>query len=169
MKYRRVYFPGGTFFFTLVTYKRRPLFSADDMVSRLRQVFGDVKNKRPFDTRAIVILPDHIHCIWTLPPGDSDYSTRWRLIKTAFSYTITSDPKNNRVWQLRFWEHFIRDELDLQRHIDYIHFNPVKHGLVLSPKDWPYSSFHRYVADGLYPIDWAASDEIRSLDNEMGE
>ena len=116
----------------------------------------------------MVVLPDHLHALWTLPPGDSDFSTRWMLVKSAFSrrYTQTTElraPGPSRVrrreqaiWQRRFWEHQIRDERDLASHVDYIHYNPVKHGYVSAAKDWPYSSFHRYVRLGLCPLDWGA-------------
>jgi putative transposase len=112
-------------------------------------------------------MPDHLHCIWTLPTGDSDYSARWSLIKRSvarFSADVTLDPalrnpshrkrRESTIWQRRFWEHLIRDDVDFARHLDYIHYNPVKHGHVTRATDWPYSTIHRYVREGVYPIDW---------------
>ena len=117
---------------------------------------------------AVVILPDHLHCIWQLPEKDSDFSSRWRLIKAHFSRSITTTQeyisksrlrKNERgLWQRRFWEHVICDEKDYVRHIEYIHYNPVKHGYVHRVRDWKYSSFHRWVTHGVYPIDWDTND-----------
>ena len=165
MRYRRAVIPGGSFFFTLVTAERRPLLASDAAIDNLRRAFATVRAKRPFNVDAIVILPDHLHCIWTLPPGDVDFATRWRLVKTWF--TKHYDPAEcglpdgarvnvhkQSVWQHRYWEHALRDEADFTRHVEYIHFNPVKHGLVASASAWQYSSFHRYVAAGLYPADW---------------
>lgn len=165
MRYRRAFIPGGSFFFTLVTEKRRPIFASSEAVDVLRQAFRTVKSNRPFELDAIVVLPDHLHCLWSLPLGDADFATRWRLIKTWF--TKHCDPalrqEGNRsrvvkgqraIWQHRYWEHAIRDQTDFSRHVDYIHFNPVKHGHVLSAIDWPYSSFRRYVEAKIYPADW---------------
>jgi putative transposase len=165
MQYRRAFIPGGSFFFTVVTEKRRPVFNNAAMVEVLRDAFRNVRKSRPFEIDAMVVMPDHLHCLWTLPPGDSDYATRWRLIKTRF--TKHCDPALRRyrnasrqsrgeqaVWQHRYWEHVIRDETDFERHVDYIHYNPVKHRLASSPIDWPYSSFRRYVEAGIYPPDW---------------
>jgi len=165
MRYRRAFIPGGSFFFTLVTHKRRKLFADGNNIDVLRQAFRRVKEKRPFDIEAIAILPDHLHCIWTLEPKDADFSTRWRLIKTWFSKYCSADlrvspdragqRKNQQaIWQHRFWEHVLRDETDFMRHVDYIHYNPVKHGYVDAPIKWRYSSFHRYVHAGVHPADW---------------
>lgn len=165
MHYRRAIVPGGTFFFTLVTYRRRPILASDEAVGALRDAFRYVRQSRPFDIDAIVVMPDHLHCIWTLPPDDADFSTRWRLIKTRFAKhcpdTLRRIPDAARqrkgeqaVWQHRYWERQIRDEADFARHADYIHYNPVKHGLVRSPAEWPYSSFGRYVKAGIYVLDW---------------
>ena len=165
MHYRRAIAPGGTFFFTLVTDRRRPVLASDAAMDVLRNAFRSVRQSRPFEIDAIVVLPDHLHCIWTLPPEDADFSTRWRLIKTRFtkdcpaSLRQTPDTARLRkgeqaIWQHRYWEHQIRDEADFARHVDYIHYNPVKHGLVRSPREWPHSSFGRYVKAGLYPLDW---------------
>jgi putative transposase len=121
---------------------------------------------RPFRTDAIVVLPDHLHCLWTLPAGDDDFPVRWAQIKAGFSRRIVRGERrrasrlNKRergIWQRRYWEHLIRDDDDLRHHVDYIHFNPVKHGHVRHAVDWPYSSFHRYAANGLYPLDWSGS------------
>lgn len=129
-----------------------------------------MRQKYPFTIDALVLLPNHIHCIWTLPSGDSDYATRWRLIKTFVtkhcakeleidSETSTSRQKRQEgnLWQRRFWEHLIRDDLDFANHCDYIHYNPVKHGLCKAAKEWSYSSFHRFVTDGIYSEDWGVN------------
>ncbi|MCD6527709.1 MAG: transposase [Desulfuromonas sp.] len=174
MEYRRSHTPGGSFFFTLVTENRRPIFASKEAVAVLREAMRHVKNSRPFDINAAVIFPDHIHCIWTLPPDDADFSTRWRLIKTWFTKhcdpSLRDNPNRVRtakggqsIWQQRYWEHQLRDEQDFIRHVEYIHFNPVKHGLVASVNEWPYSSFHRYVDEGNYPSNWGA-DVVEYLD-----
>lgn len=134
-----------------------------DRIDDLRQAFRTVKRERPFRLEATVVLPDHLHAIWTLPEGDDGYSGRWRAIKTRFTRLtgaagigLTRNAKGEYdLWQRRFWEHTVRNERDLQTHVDYIHFNPVKHGCVKRVQDWPHSTFHRYVRAGLYPIDWA--------------
>ena len=167
MQYRRAFIPGGSFFFTLVTERRRKFFNDENNVEILRQAFRSVKAKRPFNIEAIVIMPDHLHCIWTLPPDDADFSTRWRLIKTWFSKhcpaNIREKPgsarqhkKQQAVWQHRFWEHSLRDEKDFTQHVEYIHYNPVRHGYADAPGKWPFSSFHRYVQTGIYPADWGS-------------
>ena len=172
MEYRRAKTPGATYFFTVVTYQRQTIFVDADMVELLRQCFREVKRKHPFTIEAMVVLREHLHCIWTLPDGDADFSMRWRLVKSQFSRDCAEAYKHKQsgarvrkreqaVWQRRFWEHQIRDERDFAQHVDYIHFNPVSHGLVAAPKDWPYSSFHRYVRDGCYPIDWGADGKIQ--------
>jgi len=165
MRYRRAFLPGGSFFFTLVMEGRRPVFVSAEAVDVLRGAFRSVRSARPFELDAMVVLPDHLHCIWTLPPGDADFATRWRLVKTWF--TKHCDPalrlapnraraarNEQALWQHRYWEHVLRDETDFARHVEYIHFNPVKHGLVSSAMDWPYSSFRQYVEAGVYPPDW---------------
>jgi len=161
--YRRNYTKGGTLFFTAVTYGRNPIFLSENAVELLNKSFQYVVSKRPFEIDAMVILPDHLHCIWTLPENDFDFSLRWRLLKSFFSrkylgtMTITESMREKRekgVWQRRFWEHTIRDQQDYNRHCDYIHYNPVKHGFVTSPGDWVNSSFRRFVDKGLYPADW---------------
>jgi putative transposase len=170
MRYRRSYIPGGSYFFTQVTHARRPLFDEPHHVDTLREAFRAIRTARPFSVDAVVVLPDHLHCIGTLPPGDSDYSIRWRLIKTWFtkrasgSVRCQTDAAQARrgeqaIWQRRFWEHCLRDQADFDRHVDYIHFNPVRHGYVRQARDWRYSSFHRYVREGLLLDDWACGPE----------
>lgn len=156
--YRRLYVPGGTYFFTVVTHRRQPLFAEPANVQALRTAVRRVRDERPFQLAAAVVLPDHLHMIWTLPHGDSDYSRRLRLIKQRFTLTAPRRPVGPRsqLWQRRFREHLIRDENDLRRHLDYVHYNPVKHGLVQRPQEWPYSSLKRYEAAGLYESGWGA-------------
>ena len=170
MEYRRVFIPGGTYFFTLVTFQRRSIFSDPLAVELLRNAIAYTEKRMPFQIDAMVILPDHLHCILSLPPSSSDYSTRWRLIKSKFSRDwntnkeseLASRQKKGEVdtWQRRFWEHLIRDESDFNHHVDYIHYNPVKHGLVTEPSLWEYSSFHKYVNEGILPKDWGRIDNI---------
>jgi putative transposase len=162
VNYRRNFSPGGSFFFTVTLADRRSKLLVDH-VELLRDALRVARQERPFVIDAVVILPDHLHAIFMLPPGDSDFSGRWRRIKGHFSSALleTSMELKRRpngslaLWQRRFWEHTIRDENDFARHVDYIHFNPVKHGLVQRVRDWPYSSFHRYVNEGILPDDWA--------------
>ncbi|MCB1735317.1 MAG: transposase [Gammaproteobacteria bacterium] len=164
--YRRAFQLGGIYFFTVVTHDRRPLFSDAHAIERLRNAFRYVKQRRPFDIDAMVILPDHLHCLWFLPTDDADYATRWQMIKTHFTRAMNRAGEQGPYWQPRYWEHLIRDESDLTRHRDYIHYNPVKHGLVARPGDWTASSFARFVRDGLYPTNWAAGP---SDDTNYGE
>lgn len=173
-QYTRAYVPGGTFFFTVALLERKQRLLTDH-VDLLREAFRKVHQKRPFHIDAIVVLPDHLHCVWTLPPDDPDFSTRWRLIKTAFVRGIPTgerlSPRRQRVgergiWQRRFWEHMIRDERDFATHLDYVHYNPVKHGHVQRVADWPHSSFHRYVHEGVYSLDWAAEPTLLDLEWE---
>ena len=165
--YRRRYTPGGTFFFTLVTHTRQPLFHSEANRKSLRAAFDQQIARRPFDTLGMVLLDDHLHTIWTLPDGDADYSTRWRRIKETFtdSYLAAggveaevSPERRARgergVWQRRFWEHECRDADDLKRCLDYIHWNPVKHGYVTRPADYPWSTFRRWVTAGEYDLNW---------------
>jgi len=141
----------------------------------LREISKSARQRRPFTIEGIVILPDHLHCIWTLPVGDADFSTRWHDTKARFAAHIPKDGRlSNRrrnkgergIWQRRFWEHVIRDESDYERHLDYIHYNPVEHGYVKRVVDWPYSSYHRYVKDGIYDPDWTSDNEVRRLEME---
>jgi REP-associated tyrosine transposase len=173
--YFRAKVEGGFFFFTVALADR----SSDLLirhVDHLRQVYRVVEKRRPFETVAICILPDHLHAVWSLPPDDADFSIRWSQIKSAFSRPLASDVRRSLskvakrekgIWQRRYWEHVIRDEADLERHIDYIHFNPVKHGHVSRVCDWPYSSFHHYVARGMLPLDWGG--DARCNGGEFGE
>ena len=160
MRYRRVIVPGDTLFFTLVTDCRRPILASDEAVDALRNAFRSVSQSRPFEIEAIVVMPDHLHCIWTLPPDDADLSTRWRLINTWLSKHCpaplrrTPDAARLKKGEQAIWEHQICDETDFARYADYIHYNPVKHGLARSALDWPYSSFGRYVKAGIYASDW---------------
>lgn len=162
-QYRRSLIPGATYFFT-VTLADRQSNTLLENIDLLRSSYQRVTQAYPFTTLAIAIMPDHLHAVWQLPPNDSDYSKRWSVIKAGFSKhlpanELRSQSKINKrekgIWQRRFWEHQIRDERDLQQHIDYVHYNPVKHGLVDRVQDWPYSSFHQYVQRGELPIDWA--------------
>ncbi|MBA1276183.1 MULTISPECIES: REP-associated tyrosine transposase [Pseudomonadaceae] len=171
--YRRSQVPGGTWFFTLTLADRQSRLLVEE-VERLRHAYRQTQRTRPFQTVAVCVLPDHLHAIWTLPEGDADYAGRWSLLKSTFSRQFpaaTQSPSKARkreksIWQRRFWEHQIRDESDLQRHVEYIHYNPVKHGLVEQVADWTYSSFHRYVEKGLLPKDWACSAEANGTFGE---
>ncbi|MDM7998544.1 MAG: transposase [Dehalococcoidia bacterium] len=176
--YRRAYVKGGVFFFTVATYERRPLFKTESAVSALRDSFKRAIALYPFKVDSMVVLPDHLHAIWVLPEDDSDFSVRWRLIKTIFTrgkpVTLPKPASDSRrmkkeraIWQRRFWEHMIRDEADLNRHRDYIHYNPVKHGLATSPDQWKHSSFHRFVRQGLYPSDWGKSPQKQVLEMDL--
>ena len=152
VNYRRTRVTSGCYFFT-VTLRNRQSTYLTSHVDLLRESFIDVREKYPFTIDAIVILPEHLHTIWTLPPNDDNYPTRWQLLKSLFTRKIVKSGINIRknakgeynIWQRRYWEHVIRNETDMQRHIEYIHYNPVKHGLVKRVKDWPHSSFRRYV------------------------
>jgi len=171
VRYRRNFIAGGTYFFTVALADRRSSALVDD-VSALRMAFRIARQERPFTIEAIVILPDHLHAIWTLPSGDSDFSGRWRRIKAYFTHRLVAAGvpverhRNGEyaLWQRRFWEHTIRNETDFERHVDYVHFNPVKHRLVSRACDWPYSSFHVYVRRGLKPADWAGDVEEPMID-----
>jgi putative transposase len=162
VRYRRNFIPGGTYFFT-VTLADRSSEALVDHIDALRGAFRTARRERPFAIDAVVVLPDHLHAILTLPTNDADFSGCWRRIKGHFSQRLIAAavglqrrPNGDlALWQRRFWEHTIRDENDLTRHVDYIHFNPMKHGLVSRVCDWPHSSFHRYVREGLLPEDWA--------------
>lgn len=151
--YRRVRIPGGTYFFTVNLQQRDRLLLVEH-IEHLRCAFRTARVERPFEIIAAVVLPDHMHCIWRLPEGDADYATRWRHIKSLFSRSLavagSASRRANRcergIWQRRFWEHCIRDERDLLAHIEYVHFNPVKHGYVDDSRKWPYSTIHRYMA-----------------------
>jgi len=166
-QYIRAKQPGGTFFFTIVTYRRRKLFYEIQNRLLLKKVIMQVQSTHPFTIDAWVLLPEHLHCIWTLPEGDADFSKRWGLIKATFSRELRGS-RIIPVWQNRFWEHLICDDRDLHTHLDYIHYNPVRHCLVNSPKDWPSSTFHRYVQQGLYPPNWGEGVSFK-FDDRFGE
>ena len=174
--------PGGTFFFTVVTQRRAAVFREVLARRLLGSVLRRCFLRWPTRVTAIVLLPDHLHTIWTLPGGDADFSTRWGWIKKEFTKGWLAlggreqpGPAGPRregrrgVWQRRFWEHAIRDEEDLEAHFNYIHYNPVKHGLVKSPKQWPWSSFHRWVRRGVCPPNWAAGEDVQGLPGDAGE
>jgi putative transposase len=173
--YRRNFVPGGSFFFTVNLLDRRSRLLTEH-AGALRSAFRETKARHPFSIEAIVILPDHLHAIWTLPEGDSDFATRWRLIKSGFSRALPTGERISEsraskgergIWQRRYWEHTLRDENDFARHADYIHFNPVKHGHAVRVMDWAHSSFHRMVKLGVYPVDWAG--DARLGNTEFGE
>jgi len=175
MQYRRAKIKGGTYFFTVVTHNRRQFLCQPENVELLRNAFRYVMKRHPFKIDAFVLLLDHLHCIWTLPEGDEDFSNRWRLVKYYFSLNCekqyrgdVSDSRERKneqtIWQRRFWEHVIRDDDDYAKHVDYIHYNPVKHNLVKSPRDWEYSSFYRYVQAGVYDEMWGAEQDISFSD-----
>jgi len=167
--YRRARVPGASYFFTVNLADRTSRLLVEQ-VERLREAFRETRRELPFRIEAIVVLPDHLHCIWTLPPGDADFSVRWRHIKMRFSRGIARGEsispsraaKGERgIWQRRFWEHLIRDDADYEAHVNYIHYNPVKHGHVERVAAWPYSSFHRFTQQGFYPADWGGGMEPR--------
>ena len=162
VNYRRARIPGGTYFFTITLRNRRSGLLIKHL-DALRSAFREVRHQSPFALDAAVVLPDHLHTIWTLPAGDHDFSTRWRGIKSRFTRLLVrrGEPlqRDSRgeynLWQRRFWEHTVRDETDFARHVDYIHYNSVRHGLVTKPTAWRWSSIHRYIRLGLVPADWA--------------
>ena len=168
-RYRRSLAEGATFFFSVNLADRKSRLLIDE-IDRLRTAYHRVAERYPFATIAICVLPDHLHAIWRLPADDADFGMRWGHIKRGFSMGLPADEsrtlsktakREKGIWQRRFWEHQIRDDLDLQRHVDYIYFNPVKHGYVERPIDWPHSSFHRDVRSGLLKNNWthAGDDE----------
>jgi putative transposase len=159
--YRCANIKGGLFFFTVALADRSSDMLTKE-VDRLRRAYRVVQQRRPFETIAICILPDHLHALWALPENDSDFASRWSLIKSGFSRGIEVQPRSQSqaskrekgIWQRRYWEHMIRDDADLDRHVDYIHFNPVKHGHVTNVADRAHSSFHRFVERGWLAADW---------------
>lgn len=169
--YRRANTAGATYFFTVVTYRRQPMLCDTPVRKALREAIVAVRAQRPFTIEAWVLLPDHLHCIWTLPPDDVDFPVRWNMIKRRVSLAcaaaykrpdwLTASKRKHRestLWQRRYWEHQIRDETDFIRHVDYIHYNPVKHGLCQQVAQWPHSTFHRYAAQGVYALDWGGGE-----------
>lgn len=178
--YRRSNTARGTYFFTVVTQERRPLLCTPDILAALRQAVLHTRQTLAFTIDAWVVLPDHMHAIWTLPQGDAAFGKRWGLIKSQMSKrcgalvappTLPSRSKakhrESAVWQRRFWEHQIRDETDFTQHMNYAHFNPVKHGLVQRVSDWPHSTFHRCVKQGVYGQDWGLDENL--VNQEFGE
>ena len=166
--YRRAWHPGGTYFFTVNLLQRH----GNDLLTRhvdlLRDTVRSVRRRHPFTIHGWVVLPDHLHCVIELPQNDADFATRWRLIKMDFSKALPRTERLSEVrarrgergiWQRRYWEHLIRDEADFRAHMDYVHINPMKHGLVKRVADWPHSTFHHLVEQGVYPKDWAGGDE----------
>jgi putative transposase len=180
--YRRYFAPGGTYFFTLVTERRVRLFALAAARRLLGSVMRQCFRRYPVRVIAIALLPEHLHTLWTLPEGDYRYSLRWRWIKREFTRgwlaldgteqarsAARVNERRRGIWQRRFWEHTIRDEADLEAHFDYIHYNPVKYGLVPQPRDWPWSTFQRWVRAGQYPSDWAAGVNVQPLPGNAGE
>ncbi len=175
MRYRRADVAGGTYFFTVNLAERNRTLLIDH-VDLLRSVIQEVKRRHPFHIDAMVILPDHLHALWTVPTDDSDYPTRWMLIKAGFSRNISPGERRNAgrlakgergIRRRRYWEHSIQDDRDYARHVDYAHYNPVKHGYVQRPADWAHSNIHRYIESGVLPLDWAY--DSRDADGEFGE
>ncbi|MGH8373282.1 MAG: REP-associated tyrosine transposase [Gammaproteobacteria bacterium] len=173
--YRRYRIPGGCYFFTVNLLERYPNDLLTRHIDALRNAVGHVRRQRPFDIHGWVVLPDHIHCIWSLPMGDSDFAIRWKLIKILFVKALPLTERRSTVrvrrgergiWQRRYWEHAIRDDRDYAAHMDYLHYNPVKHGYTERVRDWPYSTFKRCVNKGLYPLDWGGGHRE---DIEAGE
>jgi putative transposase len=175
--YRRSTFCGGTYFFTVVTYNRACFLTNDLARTCLRSAWQQVRDTRPLEVIALCLLPDHLHCLWRLPEDDNDFSTRWSLIKKGFTRRYLEaggrefpqsrsrlKKRERGLWQRRFWEHQIRDESDLARHVDYIHYNPVKHGRVTSVDDWPWSTYHRFVRTGYY-----CHKVLNDYDGDFGE
>ena len=166
--YRRAWHTGGTYFFTVNLLQRH----GNDLLTRhialLRNAVRSVQSRHPFRIHGWVVPPDHLHCVMTLPPGDADFAMRWRLIKMDFSKSLPKTERLSKVraargergiWQRRYWEHLIRDDADMQAHMDYVHFNPVKHGLVARIADWTFSTFHHLVKKGIYPLNWGGGHD----------
>jgi putative transposase len=169
--FRRNFVTGGTYFFTVITEDRRPILCTDTARDCLRTAIQSVRRKRPIQVVAIVLLPEHLHTVWTLPPNDDDYPLRWAQIKEQFTRSflasggeeapVTSSRTRRQergIWQRRYWEHTCQDDDDLKRCVDYVHWNPVKHGLVKRVRDYPWSTFPRFVKEGEYDLDWGGTD-----------
>jgi putative transposase len=181
--YRRADIKGGAYFFTVNTFRRQPILTTPALRRCLREAIVRARQTHPFRIDAWVLLPDHLHCLWTLPPGDGDFSSRWGFIKRFVSQRCQDLPcgapeglnpsrrkrKETGLWQRRFWEHAIRDPEDFNRHVDYIHWNPVKHGHVRRVVEWPYSTFHRYASRGVYSPDWGGGDAANFDVADFGE
>jgi putative transposase len=176
MQYRRSNAAGATYFFTVnLAHRTNGLLVRH--INDLRNSINTVKREHRFAVVAMVFLPEHLHAIWRLPDGDADYSMRWSLIKAGFSRRIDRHEtvsasrlikRERGIWQRRYWEHQIRDDIDLERHVDYIHYNPVKHGLVKRAAEWPYSTLHDYIAKGRAPVNWGGSSG-NDADGAYGE
>ena len=168
MDYRRAWYPSGTYFFTVNLLQRKNNRLLVEHIQILRTAVAQVKKFYPFIIHAWVVLPEHLQCVIELPEGDADFKTRWMLIKMLFSRAIPKTEHRSEIrikrrergiWQRRYWEHLIRDEADFKAHVDYVHINPLKHGLVKNVVDWEYSTFHRLVKAGIYPRNWAGGAE----------
>ena len=175
--YRRADTPGATYFFTLVSYQRQKILCDENIRAALRDAIVTTRTKYPFIIDAMVLMPDHLHAVWTLPEHDNAYSVRWSMVKRLVTQRGCTDEslgpgisasrlkrREGNIWQRRFWEHQVRDQADLNRCLDYLHWNPVKHGHVNRVVDWPYSTFHRFVREGMYPEDWGG----RGVDEGRG-
>jgi len=169
---------GAIYFFTLTLQDRGARWLVDH-VGLLRAAVRQVKASHPFEIEAMVVLPEHLHALWRLPVDDNDFSTRWMLVKQAFTQALIANGAlrddvapgrglkgERKLWQRRFWEHRIQDEEDFQRHVEYIHYNPVKHGWVARAADWPHSSLHRFVREGSVAADWGIS---AAVEGQFGE
>ncbi len=168
MRYRRFRIEGASYFFTLLTEARRPLLASPAAAALLGKAQFQVRSRHPFEIEAEVILPDHVHMIWQLPEGDAAFERRLRLVKSTFTRLYLKEspapPRSasrqskgeQAIWQRRYWEHVIRDEDDFGAHLDYIHYNPVAHGLAAAPRDWPFSTFGRWVERGVYLPEWGS-------------
>jgi putative transposase len=181
--YRRYFIAGGTYFFTVVTYDRRPILTTDAGRAFLRKAIKEIQQRRPFSLIATVLLPDHWHLVMGLPPRDIRYSIRMKRIKEEFTtawltaglseakVTPAQARKGERgIWQPRYWEHTIDDEEELDSCVDYIHWNPRKHGYVNRVRDWPWSSFHRFVLEGHYDVEWGGTEPEYKIDiDDWGE
>lgn len=170
--YRRAWHPGGLYFFTVNALERRGNDILVRHIDALREAIRWTRRNHPFRIHAWVVLPDHLHCMIELPPGDADFAMRWRLIKMHFSKSLPVAERRSTVrrrrgergiWQRRYWEHLLRDERDFAAHMDYVHFNPVKHGYVTRAADWPYSTLPRLMQAGVYPADWAGSVAMEAV------
>ncbi len=172
--YRRSLIEGGTYFFTVVMYGRLPILTTTPAREILHKAWIEVKERFNFETVAVCLLPDHLHCIWKLPEGDSNYPVRWKEIKRRFTIAYLKEvgPGEVRnasrqkkheaaIWQRRYWEHTLFEQVDFEEHLDYIHYNPIKHGFVTQAIDWPYSSFSRFVKEGMYEPDWVGGESWR--------